>query len=166
MGRVAEEERTPQRREGGALLVLRFALVSMALVVSWLAGMRWAAWREHYASHFGFPGIGTLLLVTALGVVAGLALGSAVLLPRPPWRFAVGRAAATGIVPALLTAVVILSFTRTGLEALPSSAWVLLQPFGRDLLLVFPVLLGVALAAGFTASGPPRGKVSTVRQTG
>lgn len=146
------DERPLRRLESPARLVVRFALSAAALVVLWLAADRWSGLLDVASTNFERPSLGQQLLVAVLGAVGGSLLGLAALLPRPPVRYGVGRALAAGIPPAVFVVVVLMG-TSGGAELLPTWALAGLTQFGPQAVIFGPVALGVALTAGFTASG-------------
>lgn len=109
---------------------------------------------EEYQRLFELPSLGEQLQVVVLGVLAGLTLGLATVLPAFPWRYGVSRAIAAALVPMVVVLAVLLRLSPTGVELVPRWVSSFLDAFGGEVVIIASMLLGVALAAGFTASGP------------
>ena len=132
-------------RETALRLLLRLGLVVAALALLWVAGQRALA-----AFFAGSDPLRWQAIVA--GLAAGILLGLAVALPRPPLRYRIGRAAVVAALPAAVLTIYILAIPF-GIGWVPEWLSKVLASLGPGSVIFAAFVVGVALAAGFTASG-------------
>ena len=139
-------------------MVIRFVLIIVGTAVMWFMAERIEAWARAVITSLD-PVAATWLTVAALGVLAGLSFGLAVVLPPRVTGYRWVRAAVLGFLPLVAVVVGVFGQDPGRAQDLPDVLRVL-TPFGgtiasQVLAAAAPVALGVALASGFAE--PRRG---------
>jgi hypothetical protein len=143
---------SPSRsRDGIGPLLIRLGLVASSLGLLWLAAVQLERAFAAYAASFRYT-LGPYVLVALAATTAGVAFGLSLTWPSRWGGYRWDRAVAVGIAPLVLVVCYLVVF-GVGFNALPGAVTLVLARFGQAGLLISPLLLGLAIAAGF---GEPR----------
>ena len=154
MASLTEQRAADGRRDLGDLL-LRSVLVLVALMLIWFAQLRFEAWAAEYQQTFRWQTLPQLQWLGLLGL-AGLAFGFAAWPPaRGRYRWMLALLLALG--PTLLIVQYFVAFgvAPSSRRDLPAVLFRVTSFANRGPLFVLPMLVGLAVAAGFSRRSHP-----------
>lgn len=132
--------------DGPVGMLTRLVLVLLGLLLLWSAHGRYQDWRDDYASSFRSD-VGLWVAYVAIVVLAGAALGLAVVLPARIGGYRWGLSLVLALPPLALLTLGSLWEVRAVREAIPGELLEVVA--GSVVLPVTAFMVGVAVAAGF-----------------